>query len=210
MARSARYRALTPRLRELRRHLLPAEFDPTRPYSDRQVDRVRGYRLLAHAEIEACIEDMVTAAVTAAWTGWQADARPRTCLMALVAYYEGDLGGPPETLDPAKRSKKVLVHLADRIDRARKHHVNQVVRGNNGIKERNLLALLLPVGVLEADLDKTWLATIDSFGSQRGDTAHQSGRAQQQPDPQQELKTVQSIAAGLAKVDARLTGLQTS
>src|SRR5690242_16726393 len=92
VARSTRYRALLPRLSELRGHLLPAKFDPTSPYSDRQYDRVRGYRLLAHAEIEACIEDLVRDTVIAAWTGWSTDARPRTCLMALVAYYEGDLG----------------------------------------------------------------------------------------------------------------------
>jgi hypothetical protein len=205
MARSARYRALSPRLTELRRHLLPAQFDPTQPYSPRQVDRIRGYRLLAHAEIEACIEDLVAATVTAAWTGWKADGQARTCLIALVAYYEGDLGGPPATLAP--QSKKVLVHLAERIDRARNHHVNQVVQRNHGIRERNLLALLLPVGVRDGDLDKTWLATIDSFGAQRGDTAHQSGRTQQQPDPQQELQTVQAIASGLAKLDATLSAL---
>lgn len=208
MARSARYRALLPRLTELRRHLLPVRFDPTLPYSNRQVDRIRGYRLLAHAEFEACIEDLVRSTVDAAWTGWQMDGKPRTALIALVAYYEGDLGGPPDTLTPAQQSKKALVHLADRIDKARNYHVNQVVRRNDGIRERNLLALLLPVGVLERDLDKTWLATIDSFGGLRGDTAHQSGRAQQLPDPQQELQSVQAIAVGLGKLDLRLTALR--
>ena len=208
MARSPRYRALLVRLTELRRHLLPQQFDPTKPYSERQYDRIRAYRLLTHAEIEACIEDLVVGTVTSAWGGWKQDARPRTCLVALVAYYEGNLGGPPETLNPPQQTKKVLIHLSDRLDQARNHHVNHVVGSNNGIREANLLALLLPVGVLESDINKTWLATIDSFGAIRGTTAHQSGRTQQQPDPEQELQNVRDIAQGLAPLDARLTELQ--
>jgi hypothetical protein len=210
VARSARYRLLIPRLAELRQHLLPAEFDPTQAYSDRQLDRVFGYRLLAHAEFESCIEDLVRETVTTAWKGWVADGRPRTCLMALVAYYEGDLGRPPETFTPQQKSKKMLIHLAERVDKARNHHINQVVRNNHGITESDLLALLLPVGVLESDINKTWLATINSFGSQRGDTAHQTGRAQQKPDPQNELRTVREIATGLEQLDRRLTALHSA
>lgn len=209
MPQSARYRALGPRITELRHHLLPATFDPTLPYSDRQDDRIRGFRLLAHAELEACIEDLVRETVVSAWKGWQSDQKPRTCLMALVAYYEGDLGSLPDRLDPTKPGKK-LIHLADRVDRARNHHINQVVFKNHGIREPNLLSMLLPVGILESDINRTWLATIDSFGTERGATAHQSGRAQQKPDPEQELRTVRAIAKGLAALDSRLTALRTT
>jgi hypothetical protein len=89
MARPARYRALLPRLHELRVHLLPAKLDPIPAYAPRQLDRILAYRLLAHAELEHCLEQLVSDAVTAAWNGYRNDHRPRTCLTALVAYYEG-------------------------------------------------------------------------------------------------------------------------
>ena len=38
--------------------MLPEKFSPTGDYSDRQLDRARGFRLLAHAEIEAFLEDI--------------------------------------------------------------------------------------------------------------------------------------------------------
>lgn len=208
MARSLRYRTLGPRLTELRRHMLPIEFDPTTPYSDRQNDRILGYRLLAHAELEACIEDLVVETVSAAWKGWLTDSKPRTCLTALVAFYSGDLGGPPSSLTPGQPKATQLIRLQDRIDKARNHHVNHVVRQNHGVREKNLLALLLPVGVTDGDLNKTWLATIDSFGRERGGTAHRSGRTQQRPDPERELVTVLQIAEGLKDLDERLGALR--
>ena len=147
MARSARYKSLLTRLTELRRHLLPAAFDPTAVYSPRQIDRVFAYRLLAHAELEHCLEQLVTATVAGAWANYKVDQKPRTCLMALVAYYEGGLGGPPKTLQRPQASNKTLVHLHERINKAREHHVGFVVRQNNGMTEKNVLRLLMPVGV---------------------------------------------------------------
>jgi hypothetical protein len=71
----------------------------------------------------------------------------------------------------------------------------------------HLLRLLLPVGVQEHELDRTWLATIDSFGSVRGDTAHQAMRTQQPPDPANELAIVRQIVTGLRQLDELLTNL---
>ena len=54
---------------------------------------------------------------------------------------------------------------------------------NHGIKEKNILGLLLPIRLSMSDINQTWLATIDSFGSDQGNTAHRSVRAYQPPDP---------------------------
>lgn len=94
MARSRRYVELLSRLGELRRHLLPAKFDPTKPYSRRQYDRVHSYRLLAHAEFESCLEDLARATAQTAWLGFRVDGQPRTCLTALVAFHEGNWSSP--------------------------------------------------------------------------------------------------------------------
>lgn len=208
MPRSARYRALLARLGELRRHMLPIKSDPTRIYSARQIDRMLAYRLLAHAELEHCIEQLVAETVTAAWKGYRSDHKPRTCLMALVAYYEGQLGGPPDTLSPGQKPRKVHVHLHERIDRARDHHLGTVVRNNHGIAEANLLRLLLPVGIGAADLDQTWLNEASAYSAARGRVAHQTGRVQQVPDPAGELARVSKLANGLGPIDGRLALLR--
>jgi len=80
---------------------------------------------------------------------------------------------------------------------------------NHGIKERNVLKLLLPVGIREHEIETAWLATIDSFGSDRGTTAHQSAsKPQALPDPKSELETVKAIVKGMIPIDRRLAELR--
>lgn len=58
MAPSKRFIELKGRLVELRQNLLPVKFSATGDYTDIQMDHARGYRLLAHAEIESYLEDV--------------------------------------------------------------------------------------------------------------------------------------------------------
>lgn len=85
------------------------------------------------------------------------------------------------------------------------------VKKNHGIKEKNLLKLLLPVGVEADSLDQTWLATMNSFGERRGEAAHRSTgshRATQQVNPKDELKIVKSlIRDGLKVIDRTIDSL---
>lgn len=68
MAVSIRYKQLRARVAELKKHLLPNRFSPTGDYTDRQMDRARGYRILVHAEIESYIEDSVNEIIDLAQT----------------------------------------------------------------------------------------------------------------------------------------------
>jgi RiboL-PSP-HEPN len=206
MARSARLRQLEKRLTELRRHLIPAKLSPTGSYSPRVIDRARAYRLLAHAELEACVEDMVRDLAANEYKAWELDRKPRTCLLAMVSFYEHRFPEIPDVV-PASLSKVTPGFMKDRIRKAWNAHMRNIAK-NNGVKEQDLLRLLLPIGVQEYELDRTWLATMDSFGSRRGDVAHQSFRTQQPPDPASELATVGQIVAGLRQVDALITQLR--
>src|SRR5437763_1965954 len=87
MPASARFKELKKRLRELRMHMLPATFSPTGDYSDRQLDRARGYRLLAHAEIEAFIEDVTFDAAKKSVSGWDKTKQVSDCLFCLIVNY---------------------------------------------------------------------------------------------------------------------------
>lgn len=200
--RSKRLWSLETRLIGLRNHMLPKTFDPTGSYSKRQFDQARGYRLLAHAEIESCLEDLAVTTVNGAYKAWQFDRKPRKCLISLLAYHDGKLGGLPDSKTAAEDTP-----LRDRLDDAHKAYVQRIMMTNHGIREANVLSILLPTGILESDLDSAWLQTIDAFGAARGGTAHRAGQTVQPPDPKSEYDTVTVIVTGLRKIDERLRKL---
>jgi len=81
---------------------------------------------------------------------------------------------------------------------------------NHGIREKNLLGMLLPIGIESDDIDATWLATIDGFGQDRGSAAHKSSavsRTQQPPDPKNEFDRVTYLLQGLKDIDEMLNYL---
>jgi hypothetical protein len=78
---------------------------------------------------------------------------------------------------------------------------------NHGVKERNLLRMLLPLGVRESDIDRQWLAAMDAWATGRGDLAHRSGKLQVLPDPKEEHQTALFLQEGLRDIDDLLDHL---
>ena len=69
--------------------------------------------------------------------------------------------------------------------------------------------MLLPIGIAIADIDNTWLATTDSFGRDRGLTAHKAAsKVTLLPDPVGERSTVAHVVSGLGVIDQRLSPLR--
>lgn len=201
----ARVLELEARLGELATHLLPGTPYNTRveAFTGEEIDRTRAYRVLAHAEIEVCLEDLARGVANDAYDAWFADRRPRVAVVALLAYSARGRADPPDELplagpaDIAQRVKEAKEALTDRVE------------ANNGVRDRNVLGLLMPVGLTEYDIDQTWLATIDSFGHLRGDTAHASAkRATNLPDPATELARVEDIVSGMKAIGVKLDSLQ--
>lgn len=56
MPNSIHFKKFKKRVNQIKKHFLPKKFSPTGAYSEREYDRVRGYCLLVHAEIEALLE----------------------------------------------------------------------------------------------------------------------------------------------------------
>ena len=198
---SARYTYLTGRLVQLRTRLLPRVFSPTGSYSMQQYDKVRAYRLLAHAELESYLEDRARAVATTAFNKWQVDHRPRSVLISLLAFHlqQDGLSAQKlrEVLDGVRR------HTDDSVKAATQAY-NKMLSDNHGIKEENVLRILLPLGITAGDIDSVWLTTIHDFGRKRGETAHTSIGTQQPPDPETEFRVVSDIIDGLIKIDQKL------
>jgi len=211
MSSSSRFRTLTKELNRLKRHFLP-KINPTGIYSDRQLALTIAYRVLAHAEIEAYLEDRVQKVAIDAKKDWDNKVKASRTLLSLLAFSGQIMELPPDTLTPIKGTKSLLperVKLDKKINLAVTCFV-KTIKQNHGIKESNILALLLPIGIDSDDLDSVLLATLNTFGEQRGLVAHSSAtsyRTNQLPDPANELNRVQQITQGLLQIDELINAL---
>jgi hypothetical protein len=201
-ARSARFRTMEIELRALRQRLLPQRFSPTGQYPDRIYTRTHAYCVLAHAEFESYVEDRVVELVKAsvdAWRNYSIISKAAACLLTFSEKKREEM---PKTITPLP--KNLSARLRDAGDDLR-----ALAGRNHGIRESNLLSLLLPIGI-EPDAFTTgvlgstgWLTHVDNFGSARGDTAHRSAsnRARMLPDPRTEYTIVSTILLGFREIN---------
>lgn len=199
MATSQRFKELEERLRMLRRMLLPSRFSDTGEYPQRVVERTRGYIVLSHAEFESYLEDAVLRVADLAEQNWAAARRATPACLGLLAF-SADRADVPSASGQGDG-------LDARLRKAKANFSRWVTQENHGLRERNVLRLLLPVGLRDDELDAAWLATVDSFCRNRGETAHRTGAVVQVPDPKSEFNTVRTIVAGLRRIDAQLQRL---
>ena len=75
--------------------------------------------------------------------------------------------GPPAKLAQPGTSRSSPT-LDARIEMACKTHEDFVRKENHGVRERNLMRILLPIGVRESDLDPVWVGEMETFGIGRG------------------------------------------
>jgi hypothetical protein len=209
---SERFQQLEEQLRVLARCLLPAKFDPTGTYDDQDVVSMRAlaYRVLAHAEIESYFEDRALEPVSRAQTVWESTRHVSHVALCLLGFSGKEMALPPATLEAPSDNKRkawpALVDIGQRLLPIISTFHNQVRNENHGVKEKNLLAMLLPIGVAHAKIDPTFLADMESFGALRGQAAHASGRttARQAVDPEGEQKRVLGLLPGIAAIDAEI------
>jgi hypothetical protein len=213
MSQSQRFRILVRELNKLRKYLLPRKFDSTEvDYSDRKITQFIAYRVLAHAEIEAYLEDRALEAARYAIKIWKDTGEVHKILLSLLAFCGHTMELPPTSLSPKKPSKTVpeeKLKLGKKLDLA-SNAFDHRIRENHGLKETNLLSLLLPIGIDSDDLDSAWLSTMNTFGERRGIAAHTSAtsyKATQPPDPKTEFDTVNTILEGLKDIDQLINKL---
>jgi len=137
-------------------------------YSDKEQDDIRAYLFLVHAELEYYFEEIARQKTNDALQKWINNHNYKsTILMSLSCFNKTPI---------VTKKIRERLHLI-------KNSYHKLIDSNHGIKEQNILDLLLPLGVHHDDIDVTWLNTISSFGSQRGNVAHQSARVQSPLNP---------------------------
>lgn len=198
MATSARFRSLARRVTDLENRLVPRARTGGN-YTPQERDLLRAYRLLVHAEVEAYLEDRVKEIADRALEVFKKRSRTGRALAALMAFSPLSPQGIPESLTPKIRYEKPLT----RVHRIVAQFKAAVAEGNNGIKEVNVIRMCYPIGIEEADLDATFMNTLNSYGASRGDTAHRSFRTQQPIDPVTEVSVVKQLIVELEKLDEK-------
>ena len=206
-AKSSKFKTLEKELALLRKHLLPRVFNATGSYPARIYTRTTAYRVLAHAEFEEYLEGRVQEVAINAITGLTYTGKINRVIACLIAFIGQKLEGPPDTIDPPSGTPlnnwNGKLALIEKVKHANNSFQNGLI-DNHGIREKNILNLVLPVGIQPHQIDRTWLIKIDNFGQLRGRVAHHSAstyRATHLPDPKTEYETVKEILAGLRTID---------
>ncbi|MTJ21664.1 hypothetical protein FJR06_10175 [Dolichospermum sp. UHCC 0352] len=213
MPESDRFITLRTQLNKLKDEFLP-EISPISSYSESQLSRTAAYRVLAHAEIESYLEERAWEVVQNAKTLWDESGRTTRTLICLLGFSGLTMDKPSDTLS---RNNVTQDNHDKRLKISKKIALSsnefwKIIDNNHGLKEKNILALLLPIGIDSNDLDpnNTWLATMNTFGEKRGLVAHTSATSYmttQTPDPANELNTVNQITDELLRIDELINDL---
>lgn len=185
---------------KLRRHLLPRTFDPTGTYRNfNQVHlRSAAFRLLCHAEIEVYIESIcerLTKEALGLWSNKQLASMP---LISMLGFSGINVEFPTES---KFRSDRSSIEISNKIKSAH-NRARTTLNRNNGIREYNVLQLLLSAGLSTSDLNQTLLDDLNNFGAARGNVAHTSSFSLTKLlDPESEFKQVSQLVTDLGPVD---------
>ncbi len=212
---SPRLLQLRASIAELRKLLLPHRFDPTGSYA--HASRVRAktlsFRILAHAEVESYFEDRVVEIAKTALKEWKQSGYVSRVTLHLVGFSGREMGLPPETLQAPNLNKKKnwdeAINVSSRLENSVKDYVYKVTKQNHGIKEQNIMAMLLPVGFPPDRCDQLLITNLSQFGEDRGLIAHSSGNTyvRQSVDPKDEYVRLEALLKDLMPVDDELTKL---
>ncbi|WP_124644459.1 hypothetical protein [Aquitalea sp. FJL05] len=141
----------------------PTTFSP-------DLDKIAAFRLLMHAEIEDFLErkakenlDNINYQLIQPGTG-SSRSFPELFYISIAAKHP---------LDPAHAfdEKSLKGHISNMLGTAR-----GIIRENNGIKEGAFNMLSIFAGKTADEIDSTLSASLNSYGKNRGDVAHQSTR----------------------------------
>ena len=182
------FKELKRRIDYLKKHNLPVE-NPSGHYSKKEQDEMRSFLLLSHAEFEHYFENVGKQTAKNALDNWIADHNYKSKVLLYLASF----------IESTERIKKA--DTSEGKIKAIYGHYIEILKNNNGIKRDNILNILCPIGIELDQIDNTWLNTITSFGTIRGEVAHTSASTQNLRDPNDILKDVNYLIAELSKID---------
>lgn len=173
MANSLRHKQLLSRIKSIESNLLPS-IKIAGNYTKKESDLIRSYVLLVHAEIESYFEDVAEKKAEKSKENWMSNRTKSNCLLSIMSFLSNEINW--DTIQNSSKQK-----LDFRVTRVTLHYIEKL-KSNHGVKSKNILNMLLPLGIESNLIDQGWLNTMDSFGAKRGLIAHSTSRVQNQID----------------------------
>ncbi|WP_324674609.1 HEPN domain-containing protein [Bacillus velezensis] len=201
---SNRYNNLESRLNDLENHYVSQLYEKSViDLNPKELDMCRGYRVLCHAEVESYLEDRALELLNFSRSNWFQYKKISTSLLSLFAHYKfldnPEINGYEEVSE--RNNNRKYMKLEEKIGKICADFKEEKIKMNHGLKQKNLINLLVPLGIDIFELDTAWLSTMDSFGSRRGETAHTSVHTQQPIDLTTEKNDLEIIKHGLKELD---------
>jgi hypothetical protein len=211
---SSQYNLMRKQLSELRRSLLPRDIKKDiLDFTPRMSVRALSYRILSHAEFETYLETRALEIVMATDNAWKTRGHISRSTLCLIAFSGRRFDQLPDTLKaPAKKKEtdwSAMITPDKRISACMSEFTYYLRRHNHGIKEENLISILLRVGLAPDALDEILVAEMTDLGVKRGEVAHggAAGYVTKGVNPRDEYERVKRIVEGLKPVDEALTNL---
>jgi hypothetical protein len=166
------------------------------PQTSLSQDRLRAYRLLMHAEIEYYFENIVIEKINNEKIKWDNKKIPSQTILSLLAYNECSFPKISSSLsDINSKNDKDF-----RINKAVGDYIG-IIKKNNGIKECNIIPILIPLGIDYSKISQILMNDLSSYGSSRGEVAHNSYKVIKLINPTDEINIVTEIIKGIKDID---------
>lgn len=169
--------------------------------------RALSFRVLSHAEVETYLEDRALDIATTALKSWKDGKFVSIVTFHLLGFGGVETGRPPQTLEAPDAQKAKdwpsKVAIDDRLTRCVSGFYHRVSKENHGVKEQNIVDMLLPLGFDMSLCDPLFMQKMSNFGEARGSVAHTSGMAhiKKAVDPKDEYLILKDILEGLRPID---------
>jgi hypothetical protein len=164
--------------------------------------KCQAFVIFAHAEIENYLETVGRRIMKEAKQRWDAELIPDRVIATLLAYRK--LAAVPIPQDRHELSK--VKKFSQAVDQCIKEQ-ERVIADNNGIKEKNIFSIFLPLGVFPSDIDEVVLIELTQTGKRRGEFVHKKNKVSLQklddPITVEQIK-IRDLVEEIRKFDARL------
>jgi hypothetical protein len=178
------------------------------PSDQKGVDQLHAFRVLAHAEIEAYIEDVTRLIVditdSRVGLGVLTHAGHHLVVARSVkrAMTRGDADKARYPWFESVEAAKGVLTQPNEVRSAIQQH-RSLIDSNHGVRASNVRSLLLPLGYREHFFVPGFLDRLDDLGASRGAVAHTSGvvGAVNWPSGSTELAGIRAVLPGLAMID---------
>lgn len=195
---SAEYNALKLRCDQLVERFVNFDIPIDRGPSPDELDQIAAFKLLMHADLEFFIEQRVKFAIDESIKQLKIYKKITSGLFYLIVRWYPWFEKDKNPYHSPCRSDEIFQLAENCLRRA-----NEEISNNNSIKENAFTRLAYSGGLLVDLLEVPLLASLETFGSGRGDVAHGPvGRARSLSDPRIEAVNAKQIVDMLERFDA--------